>query len=168
MVPWFERSDTCPTCRRTVKGTQDNHSTASLIETLLNIFPDKKRNPDELKELELIYRPGQKVLPPPPLSLSPPLNSTVLTSSDQHNQHLFRRGRRPRSGRRRRRYRHNLDPLSMLRTPQPPQLHLPRPHPISRPGPRPSALRRLLLPLACPLSSLPQHPPDRLEARLEM
>lgn len=70
LVPWFERSDTCPTCRRTVKGTQDNHATASLIETLLNIFPDKKRDPNELKELELIYRPGQKV-PHPLLSTQP-------------------------------------------------------------------------------------------------
>lgn len=75
LVPWFERSDTCPTCRRIVKGTHDNHATASLIETLLNIFPDRKRDADELKELELIYRPGQKVN-----SHSSLLNSTILTS----------------------------------------------------------------------------------------
>lgn len=64
-MPWLERSDTCPTCRQTVKGTQDNHSTANLIESLLNRFPDKKRDPEELKELERIYKPGQKVVLPP-------------------------------------------------------------------------------------------------------
>lgn len=65
LVPWFQRSDTCPTCRQTVRGTTDSHFTISTIETFLSRFPDKKRDPDELKELELVYRPGQKVLPPP-------------------------------------------------------------------------------------------------------
>lgn len=75
LVPWFARSDTCPTCRRTVKGTHDDHNAASLTETILSHFPDQKRNPDELKELELIYKPGQKVFP-----TSLPLNSVILTS----------------------------------------------------------------------------------------
>lgn len=66
LVPWFERSDTCPTCRQTVKGTHDNHFTISSLETFLSTFPDRKRDADELKLLELIYKPGQKVIPNPP------------------------------------------------------------------------------------------------------
>lgn len=78
LVPWFERSDTCPTCRQTVKGTRDEHLTSSIIEKLLNRFPDKKRDPGELEELRLIYKPGQKVIFLSP-SLFPPSNSVLLT-----------------------------------------------------------------------------------------
>ncbi|KAI5838947.1 hypothetical protein DFP73DRAFT_242268 [Morchella snyderi] len=61
LVPWLERINTCPTCRRVVKKIGDNHSTAALIETLLTRFPDKRRDAAELKELEKVYKPGQKV-----------------------------------------------------------------------------------------------------------
>lgn len=76
LVPWFERSDTCPTCRQTVKGTHDNHFTISSLATFLSTFPDRTRDADELKLLELVYKPGQKVIPNHPQSL----NSTILTS----------------------------------------------------------------------------------------
>lgn len=61
LVLWFERRNTCPTCRRVIKKIGDDHSTAQLIEDLLSRFPEKRRDPEELKELEKVYRPGQAV-----------------------------------------------------------------------------------------------------------
>ena len=48
---WMEKSDECPVCRLKVERISKNHLVNNLIESYLKEKPDKKRNEDEIKNL---------------------------------------------------------------------------------------------------------------------
>jgi len=47
----MEKSDECPVCRLKVERISKNHLVNNLIESYLKEKPDKKRNEDEIKNL---------------------------------------------------------------------------------------------------------------------
>jgi hypothetical protein len=49
---WFERSKVCPSCRDESQGIRKNHAINNLVESYLEANPEKKRDPEELKEMD--------------------------------------------------------------------------------------------------------------------
>ncbi|KAL6057432.1 Kelch domain containing 4 [Balamuthia mandrillaris] len=49
---WRARSPVCPQCRGKVKGLSRNHAICNLIESYLEANPDKKRDEEELKDMD--------------------------------------------------------------------------------------------------------------------
>ncbi|EFA81073.1 hypothetical protein PPL_05909 [Heterostelium album PN500] len=49
---WRANSSICPQCRSSVKSGQKNHAINNLIESYLKVNPSKKRDADELKEMD--------------------------------------------------------------------------------------------------------------------
>ena len=67
---WMDISRDCPACRAVVDRIAKNHLVNNLIETYLKSNPEKRRNPDDLAELdkknkitdELLYPPKKRAL----------------------------------------------------------------------------------------------------------
>jgi len=49
---WMRRKDDCPVCRRTAAAIMRNHPMDAVIEAFLEAFPNKRRTPEELRELD--------------------------------------------------------------------------------------------------------------------
>lgn len=49
---WMHRKDECPVCRRPVAALMKNHPMEAVIEAFLEANPDRRRSPEELREMD--------------------------------------------------------------------------------------------------------------------
>ncbi|GAM17200.1 hypothetical protein SAMD00019534_003750 [Acytostelium subglobosum LB1] len=49
---WNEKSDVCPQCRCDVQMAQKNHAINNVVESYLSMYPEKKRDPEELANMD--------------------------------------------------------------------------------------------------------------------
>eukprot|EP01102_Stenamoeba_stenopodia_P017307 TRINITY_DN6185_c0_g1_i1.p1 TRINITY_DN6185_c0_g1~~TRINITY_DN6185_c0_g1_i1.p1 ORF type:complete len:610 (-),score=108.48 TRINITY_DN6185_c0_g1_i1:60-1889(-) len=82
---WFERSKQCPTCRDESQSVRKNHNIANLVESYLEANPDKKRDPEELKEMDAKNKITDEMLRPAALRKKKSYNDYDEDEDDEYN-----------------------------------------------------------------------------------
>jgi hypothetical protein len=60
-VTLFNADNRCPVDRTIAIGVNDNRSLAQLVELFLRQLPDRRPSAEEIRALDRLYTPGQRV-----------------------------------------------------------------------------------------------------------